>query len=506
VKYALAYDLGTGGLKASLFDSDGRSAASAFVAYETFYGAPDIREQRPEDWWNAMKSATRALLSKSGIHAGEVSAIGMSGHSLGAVPVSEDGNLLLDRVPIWSDRRAKTEAAEFFKKIDNRKWYETTGNGFPEACYSIFKLMRLKRENPEIFARTYKAVGTKDYCNFKMTGRLCTDNSYASGCGAYNLLENRYEPEFIEASGIGARVLPEISESDKVIGGLLKSAAEELGLAAGTPVVCGGVDNSCMALGAGCFGENRAYMSLGSSAWIAVSGSKPILDFGARPYVFSHVAKGKYASATCIFSAGSSLRWVRDILCPDLVAIELAGGRSAYAAMDEIAAQSPAGANGVVFNPSLAGGSMIEASPDIRGSFAGLSLSSTRADIIRAAMEGVAFNMRHALDVLRKVSGEIAEIPVVGGGGKSALWLKIFADVFGCAVSKSAVDQDAASLGAAALAFKGAGVWKDFSAVERANSGGVKIFHDESVRSVLQERRAAFAELAKDLAKYPPAQ
>jgi len=178
--------------------------------------------------------------------------------------------------------------------------------------------------------------------------------------------------------------------------------------------------------------------------------------------VFAHVIPGMYASATSIFSAGSSLQWVRNQICRDL----LAGGEDAYVLMNAEAAESPAGANGLLFNPSLAGGSGSDRTPSVRGAYIGLDLKHTRADLIRAAMEGIALSLRIALNRLMEMSPVSDEMLIVGGGGKSQLWRQIFADVYGLAILETSVGQDAGSLGAAALAAVGAGYWKDFSPID----------------------------------------
>ncbi len=466
----IAYDLGTGGIKASLYAPDGHPLASVFVAYETAYPAPDMQEQAPEDWWGAVKTSTRALIEKSGALPNDIAALAISGHSLGVVPVAADGTLLRAQTPIWSDKRAVGQAAEFFGKTDYEKWYMSTGGGFPPECYSVFKMMWYRDHEPQMYARIHKVVGTKDYCNFRLTGRLCTDHSYASGSGLYDLQKRAYRDDYIAASGLRCEILPQILESADMVGTLTEEAARETGLPQGLKVICGGVDNSCMALGARGTEAGRIYTSLGSSAWIALVSSEPVLDFRYKPYVFAHVLPGMYASATCIFSAGSSLRWVRDTLCPDFVAAERDGGPDAYDAMTELASHSPIGAHGVVFNPSLAGGSMIEENPSIFGGFGGLTLGVRRDDVIRAALEGIALNLRVALDILLGY-GDIREkaaagMLIAGGGSKSPLWRRIFADAYRMPVLKSNIDQDAASLGAAALAFVGVGLWKDYSGMD----------------------------------------
>lgn len=467
MRYVIAYDLGTGGVKASLVDEFGKIVQDSFIPYQTYFSGNNWQEQRPDDWWNAVVESTHKLLaSRNELEINSIVSLAISGHSLGVVPIGKDGELLRDLTPIWSDQRADAEAQEFFEKVDYQQWYMTTGNGFPAPCYSVFKIMWYKNHERDMFERMDKVIGTKDYCNYMFTGVLATDPSYASGSGVFNLKNWAYEPTFIQASGLSPDIFPQIIPSDGVVGCITPEAAKLTGLPEGVKVICGGVDNSCMALGAKGNADGRVYTSLGSSAWIALVANKPILDFKYKPYVFAHLIEGMYASATCIFSAGSSFQWVRNQLCKDLMEAEKSGGENCYEAMNRLAESSPVGANGVLFNPSLAGGSSIEPSPDISGGFVGLRLQHTREDIIRASMEGVALNLKKALDIFRLYYPDIKKMLIVGGGAKSAVWMQIFANVYHTEIEKTNIDQQAATLGAAALALKGVGVWSDYSCMD----------------------------------------
>ena len=194
----------------------------------------------------------------------------------------------------------------------------TTGNRFPASCYSVFKVMWYRDNEPEMFRNIRTIIGSKDWVNMRLTGRIVTDFSYASGSGIYSLLGWKYEQEFIRASGLSESLFPQIVPSTEIVGTLTASASEALGLPRSVKVACGGVDNSCMALGARNTREGRVYTSLGSSAWIAVSSSKPVLDLKTKPYVFTHVMPGMFTSAVSIFAAGRSFRWLRDVLCEGL--------------------------------------------------------------------------------------------------------------------------------------------------------------------------------------------
>lgn len=469
--YILAYDFGTGGIKASLYDEKGVCLADGFDAYPTLYPAQGFHEQRPEEWWRATVTSTRKLLAAMPAGTAErIEGIGISGHSLGAVPMDAQGNLLRAAVPIWSDARPDTQPAEFFREVPESEWYLMTGSGFPPALYSVFKLMWFRDHEPAMFGRIHKVLGTKDYINFRLTGVMATDPSYASGSGVYDLKRRRYSPRLIAAAGFSEGIFAEIVPSTQVLGMLTAAAAGELGLPRSVKVVAGGVDNSCMSLGAGAFREGRAYNALGSSSWIAVSSSEPLLEAVKRPYVFDHVVPGQYVSALAIFSAGTAFSWVRDQMCRDLVERAEREKVNVFDLMTAEAETSPLGANGVLFNPTLAGGNSLDATPALRGAFMNLDLRHTRADLLRAAMEGVALGLRNVLDELRGLTPVKEPLTLVGGGANSRFWRQVYANVYHLSVVRTRAGQQAAALGAAAVAGVGVGLWKEFGIIDEISA------------------------------------
>ena len=296
MNYVIAYDLGTGGLKSSIFDEQGVSVASDFKQCETFYPEPDFREQRPEDWWDMFTAGTRDLLQKAGtpagsIAAGNIAAAACSGHSLGVVPIGKDGRVLAEYVPIWSDARASKQAREVFARIKEEEWYLKTGNGFPAPLYAAFKILWYKQNRPDLYEETVCFIGTKDLLNYRLTGILGTDHSYASGSGVYDLVKCDYNREYIQAFGLDPAKFPPLYESSEILGTIKPEIAAELGLPPALKIAAGGVDNACMAAGAGCVEDGTAYTSLGTSSWIAVSTHKPVLNYKTKPYVFSLLIK-----------------------------------------------------------------------------------------------------------------------------------------------------------------------------------------------------------------------
>lgn len=470
MKYVIAYDLGTGGVKSSLFTEKGESIGSCFREYDTYYPTADFREQDPEDWWTVVVNTTRELLQKTGVDRENILAAACSGYSLGVVPIGYDGSLLLDRVPVWYDARANSLADSLFQSTEEyNNWYMMTGNGFPAGLYSAFKILWYKKNMPEIYNKAAKFIGTKDYINYKLTGVLCTDYSYASGSGVYDLQKNDYDDKWIERFGLRREIFPDLKESSEIVGSIKPEIADLLGLSRNMKIAAGGVDNACMSAGSGCVADGMSYTSLGTSSWIALAGKTPVLDERTKPYVFGHLIKGMYVSAQSIFSAGNTYRWVRDALCPDLVANEKNGGEDSYKIMDGEAAKSPIGANGLIFTPTLGGGNSLDKSVNARGTISGLDLMHSRGDVIRAALEGICFGLKNALNDLEEKAPFLNDMLIVGGGAKSSFWMSLFADIFEKNITESKVGANAGSLGAMACAAIGVGLWKDFSPLIEIN-------------------------------------
>lgn len=488
MQYILAYDLGTGGIKASLYDENGTSCCTYFCAYPTFYPAPGYHEQRPEDWWQGVCSSTRALLEQSGVAGTALSAVAVSGHSLVAIPMDAQGNALLEQVPIWSDVRASREVEEFFSRIPYEEWYMTTGNGDAPENYSVMKLMWLRKNQPEVWDKTVMTLGSKDYVNFRLTGVAATDYSYASGTGVFDLKTFGYRDDFLENAGVPRLFFREPVSSHEVIGRVTREAAAQTGLPEGLPVVCGGVDNALMALGAQGSGEGKVYTSLGSSAWIAVTSGKPVLDLQTRPFIFAFVEKGCYTSGVSIFSAGSSHRWSRDVFCRDLM--ERA---DCFRLMDDMAAQAPIGSNGVLFNPTMAGASPQEPGNALQGGFLGLTLSTKREDMLRAVLEGIALSLEsYCLQSLSAHVSMSGPILITGGGARSPVWMQMFADIFGRPVRMSSIGQEATSLGAAAVAARGVGLIQSYDEWNHCWGQGKDFYPDPAAEEAHRKLRRRF--------------
>ena len=455
-------DLGTSGCKTALFDSSGAVIASAFSGYRTNYPHEGWHEQSPEDWWNAVTSSIRDVLNQIPNRRNEVVGIGLSGQSLTPIPIDESGSVLSSSVPIWSDSRADEQCRSYFEKQDEALWYQMTGNGFPAHLYTIFKIMWSREHQQQIFNHTKMFLGSKDWINYKLTGELKTDHSYAAGSGIYDLLNRRYSLELLEASDLDVSLFPTIIESSQVIGKLLPDIALQLGLDPNVAVVCGGVDNSCMALGAQNTAPGKIYASLGSSSWLTICADHPILEPVLRPFVFPHVIPGLFNSAVSTFGAGTTVTWVVETIFSHLNGnIDL---------LVDLAERAPVGSEGAVFVSSIAGGTVFEGGSSLRGSFSGLSVGHSSEHLARAVIEGIPLALRRPLDELRKITGVDAQMVITGGGSRNSAWLQIYSDILNCRLIKTNIEEHAATLGAATLVAVGLGHWKEYTQANLAHT------------------------------------
>ncbi len=461
-QFLLAHDLGTSGNKATLFTTDGRLVDSRVSAYETAYSNENWAEQDPADWWRAICESTRALLS--GRDPGEIAAVCFSGQMMGCLCVDRHGLPLRNSI-IYSDQRSEDQTRRLVERLSPEAVYRITGHR-ASPSYSVEKLMWVKEKQPEIYRRTFRMLNAKDYANFKLTGRMCTDYSDASGTNAFDISQRRWSPQIVEASEIDAGMLPEAVPSTAVIGEVTREAAKETGLAAGTPVVTGAGDGGCATVGAGSVDEGITYNYLGSSSWISTTTREPVWDASQRTFTFAHPVPGFYQPCGTMQTAGSAYSWLKQEICTAEAHEAEASGADPYELMNAAIESSPPGANGVVFLPHLMGERSPRWNPKAKGAWIGVHLETRRADIMRAVLEGVSMNLEIILSVM-KAFVPISEITLIGGGAKGRLWRQLLADIYGMPVLVPELLEEATSMGAAIIGGVGAGVFADFGVVAR---------------------------------------
>ncbi|HID87017.1 MAG TPA: xylulokinase [Anaerolineae bacterium] len=445
-RYILAHDLGTTGNKANLFDEQGRPVANAFVRYETAYPRPGWAEQDAADWWRAVRDSTRELLARSGIAPGDIAVVSFSGMMNGALAVDATGTPLRSAI-IWADQRATAEAEFLADRCGFEQVYRRTGHR-PGTSYTAAKMLWIQRHQPEVYARTHQVLQAKDYAAYRLTGVFATDYSDASGTNLFDLEQRDWAVDMIEAVGLDPRKLPPVCPSTTVIGQVTPEAAAETGLLAGTPVVIGGGDGACATVGAGSVHPGDAYNYVGSSSWIAVTAERPLYDPQMRTFTFAHLDPNLYFPTGTMQAAGGSRDWL----------IRVLGEEVSETAIAEV----EPGAQGLLFLPYLIGERSPHWNPLARGAFVGLTMSHGRAEMARAVLEGVAFNLRMILDAFLEQGVAIEAMRLIGGGAKSPLWRQILADVYGLPILQPTLLAEATSLGAAIAGGVGVGLFPDF--------------------------------------------
>lgn len=462
----LAHDLGTTGNKATLYDAEGKLVGFAFSGYATHYAHPGWAEQNPNDWWRAVCDSTRQLLAQAKVDKSDIACVSFSGQMMGCVLLGKDA-LPLRNAIIWADQRATVQAERVGSRIAAEEVYRITGHRL-SAAYSLAKALWLRDHHPH-FAQTHKIVHAKDALIARLTGRFVSDHSDASGTNLYDLRRRSWSEPILEASGLEAELWPEILESTDVAGGILPGVAEEVGLKAGTPVVVGGGDGMCAAVGAGVVREGRAYNYVGSSSWIALATREPVLDPTGRTFCWAHMVKGLYSPCGTMQMAGGSYQWARDQLAGIEVGLAREQNISVYELMNATAAGSPVGAKGLLFLPYLLGERSPRWNPNARGALVGLTVRHNRADLIRAVLEGITLNLGMILQAFTVQGVAIEAMRVIGGGAKGRFWNQMMADVYGLPVHRLAVLEEATSMGAALAGGIGVGLYRDWNMAEQMN-------------------------------------
>lgn len=462
-QYILAHDVGTSGNKATLYSLEGKLAGSMVAEYPTYYPHDGWVEQDANDWWQAVCSSTKTLLEQSGIKPEQVACISFSAQMMGCLLVDGQGNPLRNML-IWADTRSAAQERFMLERIDMERGYHITGHRL-SASYSAAKLLWVKDNQPELYRRAYKMLHAKDYLVYKLTGEFLTDYSDASGTNLLDLERKEWSQELLDAFEIRPELLPELCPSTHVAGGVTAQAAKECGLLEGTPVVLGGGDGSCACVGAGVVSPGKAYNVIGSSSWISMAAEKPYFDPEMRTFNWVHLDENLYTPCGTMQAAGYSYAWFRDTLGGEESAAAKEQGISPYELLNQGAAASAPGANGVLFLPYLLG----ERSPlwdhNAKGAFIGMGISTKKGDMTRAVLEGVGYNLKIILDILEKYA-KIEGVTMIGGGTKGSLWLQILADIWQKPLYVPGYLEEATSMGAAICGGVGIGAYSDFSIAE----------------------------------------
>jgi xylulokinase len=445
----IGLDLGTGGARAIAVDLQGQIIAQTTRSYPLLTPQPGWTQQNPSDWVEASVDALSDVAQQLDGH--RAIALGLSGQMHGMVPLDAEGRVIRPAI-LWNDQRTGKAVEEIEAAIPRHELIQRTGNPAITG-FQLPKLVWLRTEEPQAYALLRQSLLPKDYLAFVLTGERVTEPSDASGIGCLNLASRQWDTDILNALNISSDLFPSVVESTAIAGKLKSDIAARVGLPAGLPIVAGGGDNAAAAVGLGISSShlNRGSLSIGTSGVIFAPYDRPIPDPEGRVHLFCHV-DGGYHLLGVTLAAGGSLRWYRDTFAPQI----------AYTELMDMAENSLPGARGILCLPHLAGERSPHLDPDARGAWVNLSLAHTQADLIRAVLEGVAFSLRAALEVINEIT-PVHQLLATGGGARSSIWLQILADVLQTELIAPRAEEGAA-YGAAILAMVGVGAFPNLEA------------------------------------------
>ena len=456
--YLLGIDVGTSGTKAALFTPQGETLATVTVEYSLSQPQNGWAEQNPTDWWVAVCTGIKRIITSLRLDPAEIKGIGLAGQMHGLVMLDREGEVLRPAI-IWCDQRTTRETEELAERIGSERIISLTANP-AMFSFTAARVLWVQRHEPHLYECCAHILLPKDYIRFKLTGEFATEVSDASGMQLMDVAKRCWSAEILDKLGISQEQLGVLRESQEVTGKVHATAALETGLAEGTIVVGGAADNAAAAIGMGVIQPDSALATLGSSGVILALSDELVIDYQGRIHSLCAAVPGKWTVMSCTQAAGLSLKWFRDQFCQDLITTGLQENTDPYRLMDCLAAEVEPGALGLIFLPYLMGERSPHPDPDCRGVFFGLSAMHTRGHLIRAVMEGVAFSQKECVDVFAQLGIALQELRVCGGGYRSLLWRQMLADLCACRVTLSEANEGPA-LGAAILASVGAGIYRD---------------------------------------------
>lgn len=465
----IGIDLGTSAVKLLLMDGGGKIQKIVSREYPLFFPCPGWSEQDPADWLRQTADGIRALTADC--DRSQIAGIGCGGQMHGLVALDKDDSILRPAI-LWNDGRTAAQTEYLNAGVGRETLSEYTGN-IAFAGFTAPKVLWMRKNEPELFARIAKVMLPKDYINYMLTGIHCTDVSDASGTLLFDVRHKCWSAEMLELCGLRQDQMARVYESSAVVGTLKPDMAKLLGLPESVKVCAGAGDNAAAAVGTGTVGDGRCNISLGTSGTIFISSRRFGVDPHNALHAFCH-ADGNYHLMGCMLSAASCNKWwMEDVLSAPDFAEEQSGISSEKLGRDP-----------VFFLPYLMGERSPHNDPFARGTFTGLSLGTSRADMTQAVLEGVAFGMRDSLEVARSLGIRVPRSKICGGGAKSPLWRTIFANVLNLPID-TVETEEGPGYGGAILAAVACG---EYSSVESASDALVRVVGTEYPRPEIAAR------------------
>jgi xylulokinase len=443
--YWLGIDVGTGGTRALLVNERGKLAAAFTAPHDDIImKQPLWAEQRPENWWDAAKTAIRGVLGEAKASGRDVRGIGLSGQMHGLVMLDSGGGVIRPAL-IWCDQRSQTQVDHINGVAGKDTVVSCTANPVLTG-FTLPKLLWVRDNEPQQFDRLHKILLPKDYVRFCLAGEHATDVSDASGTALFDVVRRQWSFEMADRVGVAREVLPTALESIRTSGRISGLAAEATGLSEGIPVVAGAGDQAASAVGNGIVEPGRVSCTLGTSGVVFAHTQSPVYDSGGRVHTFCHAVEGAWHVMGVTQGAGLSLQWFRNNLAPG----------TSYDALTAEASMAAPGSQGLFWLPYLMGERTPHLDPSARGGWIGLTAKHNRADLIRSLLEGVSYSQKDCLDLIEGMGVEAQSVRLSGGGARSRFWQQMMANVFGKPVA-ILENQEGSAYGAALLALVGTG-------------------------------------------------
>lgn len=436
----LGIDFGTGGCKVTLIDSAGATVESASAEYPTSHPKPAWAEQNPADWFDAM-----CLVLKGLRHRDCIAAVALDSFTHGAVLLDEALQVIRPTI-VWTDQRSAREC-QFLRENHFKLIFQTAFQA-PTPTWTLPQMLWLRNHEPDVLPRTRHILFVKDYIRYLLTGEMACDGIEAQGTLFWDMKNGCWSESLCALAEIPVQALPRIGRPTDLAGHISRQAAADTGLAEGLPVFMGASDSAVEAYSAGAVHPGQCVLKLATAGNVNVMTAEPHPH--PETLTYSHVVPGLWYTVTATNSAAVCQRWYRDLFCRP---------GTSYAELEDLAASSQPGSNGILFHPYLQGERSPYWDPDLRGSFTGISLANTRGDFSRALLEGVAYSLRDCFRTIEKMELRVQEFLLIGGGARSPLWSSIVCHLFNAPV-KCPASCDA-SFGSALLAGVGIGAFPD---------------------------------------------
>ncbi len=457
--YWLGIDIGTGSSRALLVDEEGQVRHGFTAPHEEMkMERAGWAEQRPENWWDAAQAAVQGVLQEAGIDGKQVKGVGLSGQMHGLVMLDGKGKVIRPAL-IWCDQRSQAQVDAINQKVGKDNVLAFIANPVLTG-FTLPKLLWVRDKEPKAFEKLKKVLLPKDYIRYRLTGEYYSDVSDASGTAMFDVVMRKWSTRMMDRLGLDAAILPGVVESSEVTGTISAEAAAATGLETGTPVVGGAGDQAASAVGNGIVAPGIVSCTLGTSGVVFAHMDRANYDSAGRVHTFCHAVAGKWHVMGVTQGAGLSLEWYRDRFAPG----------TGFDALIEEAGAAPVGSQGVFWLPYLMGERTPHLDATARGGWMGVTARSTRADLLRAIIEGVSYSQMDCLSIIEDMGVPVDDVRASGGGGQNAFWRQLLADVFGKPVVALKTHEGSA-YGAALLAMAGTGA---YSSVPEACQAAVK--------------------------------